>query len=116
MSDDNKLPTPAEATPPGTIKRGSLGLKRALQKEKFNPVRQLLRYVYPNLPPEHQAKICMELISYCYPKFKAQEVATRTKAKSLQNNIQINLPGPTSPKEPSVEDLLEIASRELSDS
>ncbi len=98
----------------------TFAVNRILKKHKFSPLSILVGQVFPLLPPEKQAEICLKLMVYIYPQISRMDADGRKrKSAGIQTNVQVNVPQqpkplqiqasqPTSPQF-SLEDLLAIA-------
>lgn len=89
--------------------KGNKGLSKRLAKLRFDPLRQLTNYVYPQLEAKEQAQILLALLSFQYSKPKAHDGTTPRRSRGVQNNIQINVPENSSDSV----DLVTIASQKL---
>lgn len=93
--------TPAALLKAGTIgkKQTSLAVRRVLKRHHFNPISILIQQVFPQLEPAKQADVIMSLMSFMYPKLKAEETTpTKRRTTKIQVNTQVNVP-PAQPQQ-----------------
>lgn len=67
-------------------KTQTLDLRKVLHTNKFNPVQQLIQHVYPQLEPEDQARILMQLIGHLYT--KPIRMPTKNRTTNTVNIVQ----------------------------
>lgn len=106
---------------PARKKPLTFAVNRILKKHKFSPLSILVGQVFPLLPPEKQADICLKLMAFLYPQVnRADADGRKRKGPGVQTNVQVNVPAQQpqinakaiEPAQPqfSLEDLLAIAS------
>jgi len=83
--------------------RFTLALRASLKTLKFNPVKNLINSVYPQLDPKDQMRVNLEMIKLLYPSYdKAFEMSRTRKSDKQQRNLQVNIQNNVTSPEASV--------------
>jgi hypothetical protein len=82
------IPETKNLPAPGKNKKLVLEVRKSLNKAKFSPVSILVNQVFPVLEPKEQARVCLELISYLFPKPTAAATTKKSKVTKVTINNQ----------------------------
>ena len=66
-------------------------ISRIFREREFSPLTQILNDI-PRLEPEERVKVCLQLMTYLYPKPKAVDTGPKKKGPAIQVNTQVNMP------------------------